>query len=92
MLHNSSRSRATNVVLTDNIPIMSEHSPSLFALPGHHVCMTADLVFRLDISQNLIDLYPRLTFEIGSWESRTLTRSPNSAPQAQSLKSNEQQA
>ena len=44
MLYNSSRSIATDVVVTDNIPISSEHSPCLFALPGHYVFATADLL------------------------------------------------
>lgn len=32
MLHNSSRSRVTNVVVIDNIPIISEHSQCLSVL------------------------------------------------------------
>lgn len=44
MSHNSSRSRATNVVVIDNIPICSEHPYRLFVPPGCLRFATADWV------------------------------------------------
>lgn len=47
MLHNSSRSRVTKVVVIDNIPIVSEHPQYLFVPSGCLLFATADLIVLL---------------------------------------------
>lgn len=47
MLHDSSRSRVTNVVVIDNIPMISEPPQCPFVSPSHFVFATADSVLLL---------------------------------------------
>ncbi len=47
MLHNSSRSRVTNVAVIDNKPIISEHLKCLSVLPHRLAFAAADLALLL---------------------------------------------
>ena len=91
MLHSSSRSRVTNVVVIDNIPMISEPPQCPFALLVT-LCsrqLTQSCCCRISTLHDPTDLYQRLALKIACRKSKMATWSQDTSTHAQNLEGKE---
>lgn len=91
MLHNSSRSRVTNVVVIDNIPMISEtlQCPLVSPITLCSRQLTQSCCCRLSTLHDSADLRQRLALKIACRRSKTATWSQDTSTHAQKLEGKE---